>query len=121
MSLARNVLSQIIEHGEVTRGWLGVEPADLSDDGARALALDHADGVLIRSLQPNGPADRAGMKVRDVVVDVAGRATHDVAGLLSRIAELSPGSVAKVKVWRAPQVIELDVTVGKRPKAEIAP
>ncbi len=121
VSLARNVLSQIIEHGEVTRGWLGVEPADLSDDGARALALDHADGVLIRSLQPNGPADRAGMKVRDVVVDVAGRATHDVAGLLSRIAELSPGSVAKVKVWRAPQVIELDVTVGKRPKAEIAP
>ncbi|HEV8501189.1 MAG TPA: trypsin-like peptidase domain-containing protein [Casimicrobiaceae bacterium] len=121
VSLARNVLSQIIEHGEVTRGWLGVEPADLSDDGARALALDRADGVLIRSLQPNGPADRAGMKVRDVVVDVAGRATHDVAGLLSRIAELSPGSVAKVKVWRAPQVIELDVTVGKRPKAEIAP
>jgi serine protease DegQ len=121
VSLARNVLSQIIEHGEVTRGWLGVEPADLSDDGARALALDHADGVLIRSLQPNGPADRAGMKVRDVVVDVAGKATHDVAGLLSRIAELSPGSVAKVKVWRAPQVVELDVTVGKRPKAEITP
>ncbi|HEY7904631.1 MAG TPA: trypsin-like peptidase domain-containing protein [Casimicrobiaceae bacterium] len=121
VSLARNVLSQIIEHGEVTRGWLGVEPADLSDDGAHALALDRADGVLIRSLQPNGPADRAGMKVRDVVVDVAGKATHDVAGLLSRIAELSPGSVAKVKVWRAPQVIELDVTVGKRPKAEITP
>ena len=76
VSLARNVLSsRSSSDGEVTRGWLGVEPADLSDDGAHALALDRADGVLIRSLQPDGPADRAGMKVRDVVVDVAGKAT----------------------------------------------
>ena len=116
VSLARSVLEQIIAHGEVTRGWLGVEPADLSDDGARALALDKADGVLIRGLQPDGPAERAGMQVRDVVVDVAGRATHDVTGLMSRIAELTPGTTAKVKVWRAPKTVDLDVVVGKRPK-----
>jgi serine protease DegQ len=118
VSLARSVLEQIIQHGEVTRGWLGVEPADLTDDGARALALDKADGVLIRGLQPDGPAERAGMQVRDVVVDVAGRATHDVAGLMSRIAELTPGSTAKVKVWRAPRTVDLDVVVGKRPKVK---
>ena len=115
VSLAKTVLEQIIAHGEVTRGWLGVEPADLSDDGARALALDKADGVLIRGLQPDGPAERAGMQVRDVVVDVGGKATHDVAGLMSRIAELTPGTSAKVKVWRAPKTLDLDVTVGKRP------
>jgi serine protease DegQ len=121
VSLARSVLSQIIEKGEVTRGWLGIEPADLSEDGARALALDRADGVLIRSLQPDGPADRAGLKVRDVVVDVAGKPTHDVAGLMARIAELTPGSTAKVKVWRAPQTVDLDVVVGKRPQAQVQP
>ena len=115
VSLAKSVLEQIIAHGEVTRGWLGVEPADLSDDGARALALDKPDGVLIRGLQPDGPAERAGMQVRDVVVDVGGKATHDVAGLMSRIAELTPGTMAKVKVWRAPKTLDLDVTVGKRP------
>jgi serine protease DegQ len=121
VSLARSVLSQIIEKGEVTRGWLGIEPADLSEDGARALALDRADGVLIRSLQPDGPADRAGLKVRDVVVDVAGKPTHDVAGLMARIAELAPGTTAKVKVWRAPQTVDLDVVVGKRPQAQVQP
>jgi serine protease DegQ len=121
VSLARSVLSQIIEKGEVTRGWLGIEPADLSEDGARALALDRADGVLIRSLQPDGPADRAGLKVRDVVVDVAGKPTHDVAGLMARIAELAPGTTAKVKVWRAPQTVDLDVVVGKRPQAHAQP
>jgi serine protease DegQ len=115
VSLARSVLSQIIATGEVTRGWLGIEPADLSEDGARALALDRADGVLIRSLQPDGPADRAGMKVRDVVVDVAGKPTHDVVGLMARIAALTPGTTAKVKVWRAPHTVDLDVVVGKRP------
>jgi serine protease DegQ len=121
VSLARSVLAQIIEHGEVTRGWLGVEPADLTEDGARALALDHPDGVVIRGLQPDGPADRAGLKVRDVVIDVGGKATHDVAGLLARIAELTPGTLTKVTVWRAPKTVDLDVTVGKRPKAERAP
>jgi serine protease DegQ len=117
VSLARSVLEQIIQHGEVTRGWLGIEPADLTDDGAKALALDRPDGVVIRGLQPDGPAERAGMQVRDVVVDVGGRATHDVAGLLQRIAELAPGSTTKVKVWRAPNTVDLAVVVGKRPKA----
>ena len=117
VSLARSVLEQIIASGEVTRGWLGVEPADLNADGAHALALDRADGVVIRGLQPDGPAERAGMQVRDVVVDVGGKETHDVTTFLSRIAELTPGSTAKVTVWRAPKTVSLDVLVGKRPKA----
>ncbi len=119
VSLARNVLQQIIAHGEVTRGWLGVEPANLSEDGAKALALDRPDGVLIRGLQSGGPAERAGMQVRDVVVDIAGKPTRDVVALLARIAELPPGSTAKVKVWRAPNTVDLDVVVGKRPKVDV--
>jgi serine protease DegQ len=117
VSLARNVLEQIIATGEVTRGWLGIEPAELTVDAARAVALAHADGVLVRGLQPNGPADKAGMQVRDVVLEIGGHATRDVPALLARIAELTPGTGARVKVWRGEKAVDLDVQVGKRPKA----
>lgn len=117
VSLARNVLEQIIAHGEVTRGWLGIEPAELTLDGGQAVGMVRADGVLVRGVQPNGPADKAGMLVRDVVLEIGGRATHDVPALLARIAELTPGSGARIKVWRDAKLVDLDVQVGKRPKA----
>ena len=79
VTLARDVLAQIIEKGEVTRGWLGVEPQDVDEGAAKALALDRVEGVIIRSVQRGGPADRAGIKVLDVVVDVEGRATREHA------------------------------------------
>ena len=118
VSLARNVLQQIIATGEVTRGWLGIEPEDLTSDSARALALERAEGVVIRGLQRNGPAERAGIQLRDVVLAIEGRPTRDVPGLLSRIAELPPGSSAKLKVWRTAKLVDVDVVVGKRPKVQ---
>jgi serine protease DegQ len=116
VSLARSVLEQIIKDGEVTRGWLGIEPQPITREIAQALALDPAEGVLIRALQRNGPAERAGVLARDVVLEIGGKPTPDVPQLLARIAELAPGSSAKVKVWRDGKPLEMDVTVGKRPK-----
>ena len=118
VSLARNVLTQIIKSGEVTRGWLGIEPAQLTRELADALALDRPDGVLIRGLQRNGPADRAGVQARDVVLEIAGKPTPDVPQLLARIAELPPGSSTRVKVWRGGKPVDVDVTIGRRPKPE---
>jgi len=118
VSLARSVLAQIIKEGEVTRGWLGVEPQAITREAAHALALARTDGVLVRALQRNGPADRAGIQVRDVVVDVGGKPTPDVPQLLARIAELRPGSSARVKVLRDGKPLDFDVTVAKRPRAE---
>ena len=118
VSLARSVLAQIIREGEVTRGWLGVEPQAITREAAHALALARTDGVLVRALQRNGPADRAGIQVRDVVVDVGGKPTPDVPQLLARIAELRPGSSARVKVLRDGKPLDFDVTVAKRPRAE---
>ena len=116
VSLARSVLEQIIKDGEVTRGWLGIEPQPMTREVAQALALDPAEGVLIRGLQRNGPAERAGVLARDVVLEIGGKPTPDVPQLLARIAELAPGSSAKVKLWREGKPVEMDVTVGKRPK-----
>jgi serine protease DegQ len=117
VSLARTVLEQIIKNGEVTRGWLGIEPQDLTVETAQALALENSGGVLIRTLVQNGPADRAGIRARDIVVAIDGKATRDTPVLLARIAELEPGSTCKVTVWRDRKLVDVDVTVAKRPRA----
>jgi serine protease DegQ len=118
VSLARTVLAQIIKDGAVTRGWLGVEPQTITREAAQALALARTDGGLVRALQRDGPADRAGIQVRDVVVEIGGKPTPDVPQLLARIAELTPGSNARVKVFRDGRSLDLDVVVAKRPRPE---
>ena len=72
--------------------------------------------MLIRSVQRGGPADRAGVQVRDVVIDIEGRPTRNTPALLSRIAALPPGSNAKVTLVRDGKPVAVDVVVGKRPK-----
>jgi len=116
VSLARNVLEQIIRDGEVTRGWLGIEPQEVTPEVAVAFALREGDGVLIRGVLKNGPADRAGLQVRDMVVEIDGKPTRDGTALLSQIAALTPGHQATLKVLRDNKPLELEVTVGKRPK-----
>ena len=116
VSLARTVFEQIIRDGEVTRGWLGVEPQALTADTAKSLAVSPAEGVLIRSLQRGGPAERAGVLAHDVFVEVGGKPTHSVPQLLSRIAELPPGSNTNVKLVRDGKPLDIEVMVAKRPK-----
>jgi serine protease DegQ len=118
VSLARNVLEQIIRDGEVTRGWLGIEPQEVSAEVARALALESVGGVLIRGVVANGPADRAGIVGRDVVLEIDGKPTRDTPTLLARIAELSPGSVVTIKVWRERKPKDVEITVGRRPHVQ---
>ncbi len=117
VSIARNVLEQIIRDGEVTRGWLGIEPQDINPDLAQALALE-SGGVAIRGVMRNGPADRAGIKVRDVVLEIDGKPTRDTPVLLARIAELRPGDAVRVKIWRDRRAQDVSVTVGKRPRPQ---
>jgi serine protease DegQ len=116
VSIARIVLEQIIRDGEVTRGWLGIEPQELTPELAAAFALSNADGVLIRGVMKSGPADRAGVLSRDVVQAIDGKPTHDVTALLAQIAALTPGTQARLKVLREKKPIDVEVTVGKRPK-----
>ncbi len=116
VTIARNVLEQIIRDGEVTRGWLGIEPQEITPQLALVLALPSTDGVLIRSVPRSGPADRAGIQPRDVLLVLDGKSTHDVSTLLAQIAALTPGAQVKLTVLREQKPVELEVTVGKRPK-----
>ena len=117
VSLARTVLTQIIKDGEVTRGWLGIEPADQAADFARA-SSSRESGVVIRGIVRGGPADRAGIHVQDIVIEIDGKPTRDTTALLARIAELPPGNVVKVKIVHEREARDVDVTVGKRPRAQ---
>ena len=118
VSLARNVFEQIVRDGEVTRGWLGIEPTAVTEDVAKALSLARTEGVVIRGIQRGGPAERAGIQVLDVVQEVGGKSTRTVPQLLARIAELPPGQNTRVRIVRSGQDVEVDVMVGKRPKPE---
>ncbi|MFO1282055.1 MAG: trypsin-like peptidase domain-containing protein [Burkholderiales bacterium] len=118
VTLARSVLEQIVRDGEVTRGWLGVDILDDRAAVARALAQQRAEGVVIRGVQPGGPAERAGIRDADVVVEVAGKPVKDTPALLARIAELKPGSTAKIVVVRDTKPVPIDVVVGKRPRPQ---
>jgi S1-C subfamily serine protease len=90
----------------------------LTAELARAMAVESAAGVLIRNVVRDGPAERGGMRVRDVVVEIDGKSIRDTAGLLARIAELVPGTASKVKIMRERKLMELEVTAGKRPKPQ---
>ena len=114
VNLAKRVMEQIIATGGVTRGWFGVEVADISTDLAKSLGLASTRGAIVGAIERGSPAERSGMKLGDVIVNVNGRGVGDTNQALSAIADVQPGKVVPVKVLRKNQEVALDVTVGKR-------
>jgi len=114
--MATRVLDQIIMHGAVIRGWLGIEPQNINAERARAWRLARPEGVLIVGVLPNGPAGIAGVRVGDVVLRLNGEDVYDTVDLLNRIAPLTPGSTAVLHVLRNGTPYEVPVLVGRRPQ-----
>jgi serine protease DegQ len=114
VSLAKKVMEQIIETGSVTRGWFGVEVADISPELAESLGLKGTRGAIIGAIERGSPAEKSGMKLGDVIVAVAGKPVTGVSTTLSAIAGVAPGKSVPVKVLRRNQELNLDVMVGKR-------
>ncbi len=116
VSTARNVMQQLISTGQVVRGWIGVEPQDVTDQLARTLKLPHPEGVVIIGVLRKGPADEAGVRPGDVVLDVAGKPVVNTGQLLNAVAALTPGSEAAIKVLRGGKATTLQVRIGTRPQ-----
>jgi serine protease DegQ len=114
VSLAKRVMEQIIETGSVTRGWFGVDVADISPELAESLALKGTRGAIVGAIERGSPAEKGGIRLGDVIVAINGRPVPDVSSALNAIAEMSPGNSVPVKVVRRNQEITVDVTVGKR-------
>ena len=114
VSLARRVMEQIIETGTVTRGWFGIEVADMSADLAQSLGHKSSKGAIVGAIEKGSPAEKGGIRLGDVIMTVNGRPVADVSQALNAIAELAPGKSVPVKVMRKNAEVALDVTVGKR-------
>src|SRR4249919_3024880 len=118
VSTARMVLEQIVKSGSVTRGWIGVEVQEITPPVAESFRLQSTRGALIAGVLRGGPADKAGMKPGDVLVEVEGRPVADPTSMLNLVAALAPGDTARMKVKRAGKDLDASVTVGRRPKPQ---
>lgn len=115
VSLAKQVMESIISTGSVVRGWIGVEPQDVTPEIAESFGLSRKDGALIAAVVQGGPADRAGLRPGDILINVNGESIQDTTALLNSIAQLKPSTEAKVTVSRKGKPVELTIMVGKRP------
>jgi len=115
VSTARSVLESIITTGSVTRGWIGVEPQDVTPEIAESFGLDQKSGAIVAGVLKNGPADRAGIKPGDILMNVNGQEITDTTRLLNVIAQIKPGTAAKVHLVRKNRELDVDVIIGKRP------
>jgi serine protease DegQ len=116
VSTAKTVMESIIANGQVVRGWIGVEPQEITPELAESFGLTTKSGAIIAGVLKGGPADKAGMRPGDILVAVEGKPVADTTDMLNLIAQLTPGNNAKMTVMRKSQQSTLDVRVGKRPK-----
>ena len=117
IDLAREVMQSLVDHGRVVRGWVGVEPRDLTPEITEALGLGSTTGVLITGVLQNGPASAAGIQPGDVVTKVGQHAITNTGELLRQVAALQPKSKVAVTVSRSGKSVTLEVTVAQRPSS----
>ncbi len=117
VSTAKQVMDQLISTGSVTRGFIGVEPQDLTPELAEAFKIQRREGAVIAGVMKDGPAAKAGVQVGDVLIDVEGRLIANTAAMLNAVAQLVPESTARFRFLREGKEIVIPITVGKRPKA----
>lgn len=115
VSTARTVLESIITTGSVTRGWIGVEPQDVTPEIAESFGLQQKSGAIVAGVLQGGPADKAGIKPGDILVSVNGDDITDTTKLLNTVAQIKPGTPTKVHVVRKGKEFDVNVVIGKRP------
>jgi serine protease DegQ len=114
VGLAKRIMEQIIETGSVTRGWFGIDVMDVTPELAESLGLKVTHGVIVGAIERGSPADRSGVKLRDVILSIDGKPVADTATLLKSIAAMPPGKSVPVKVLRQERELAFDVVVGRR-------
>jgi serine protease DegQ len=117
IDLAREVMQSLVDQGRVVRGWVGVEPRDLTPEVTEALGLGSISGVLITGVLQNGPASTAGLQPGDVVTRVGDQTVTNTNELLRSVASLKPKSKVPLTVLRGGKSLTLEVTVAQRPSS----
>ena len=120
INLARSVMEQLIADGHVVRGYLGVQIAPVTEEMAEFYKLDTTDGAHVQQVMADGPADKAGVKVEDVIIELDGKKITSPDHLTNTVASIPPNTKVEVKVWRDGKVKELKVELAERPDGGIA-
>jgi serine protease Do len=114
INMAKALLSDLKGKGYVTRGWLGVSAQDVTEDLAKNLQLNSPKGALVSHAFEGEPADKAGIKAGDVILDIDGKAIADVRDLLMTVSGLSVGKRVNVRIWRDGKAKVLPVLIAER-------
>jgi len=115
VNMVRGVMEQIVQHGRVRRGWLGVESEELTREAASALGIDPPVALKINKVDPQGPAALAGLRKDDVVTHLNGQSILNGEEALNRVAALSPGSRLIIGGFRGKEQLQLSAELHERP------
>jgi S1-C subfamily serine protease len=115
VNMVRGVLAEIVAHGRVSRGWIGIRPQDLTDDEANQLGLAEG-GVVVTGLLAGSPAQQAGLAGGDLLLAIDGNPVHSSVEALGRIATHKPGTQLTLRGLRGRSVFQVRIRVGERPK-----
>ena len=115
MNLAQGVMKEIVEHGHVVRGWLGIQAQDITPDLAKSFGLENSHGVLVAGILKDGPADRAGLKPGDVITRVDAIEPKESSEILNLIARKRPGSRLRIEGRRGDARLDLEAVIDERP------
>jgi serine protease Do len=118
INMAREVMNQLIAKGRVVRGWLGISIQDLTDELAAGFGVSAKSGVLVADVLRDSPAESAGMKAGDIIVELGGTPIKEVTDLQKRIAAIAPGRAAALTVLRDRKPTKLTVKIGEQPGDE---
>ncbi len=115
VSTVKMVMESIINTGSVVRGYIGVEPQEITPELAESFGLTQKTGAIIAGVLRGGPADKAGLKPGDILVAIDEKPLKDPSDLLNEVALLTPGKVVKLSILRKSAPLTVELTVGKRP------
>jgi serine protease Do len=120
INLVRSVMDQIVTHGKVVRGYLGVYIQDVTPQIAKQFGLSQNNGVLIGDVSADTPGSRAGLKRGDVVLELNGDPVKDAGQLRLRISQTAPGTSVKLQIWRDGKSQDVTVKLGELPEKSTA-
>ncbi len=115
INIAKQVATQLISHGSIVRGFIGINIMPVDDVTRKALGLSSDEGVMVAGVESKGPADKAGIKKGDIITKVDGKRVGTPEDLMYEIGNKSPGSIVSLEILRSKKRIELDVKLKKRP------
>jgi len=114
INTAKSIVNDLKMKGSVTRGWLGISIQDVTDDISETLKLKDKKGALVGQVFQEDPADKAGIKTGDIIIEIKGKVIQDSHELLRIVAALTVGENIRVKVWRDGKEKVFEITVGER-------